>query len=166
MEQLIGSNFALWNSSFFAKPPINGFETPWHQDGQYWPINPLATCTVWLAIDDANENNGCLRFIEGSHKNKKLKTHIRNDNERLTLHQELQIDKLDHPKTVNLILKRGQISLHDVYMVHGSKENKSVYPRRAITMRFMPLSSKFDHSFIFDSKKKFKISKIYPARTS
>ena len=53
VEQLIGPNFALWNSSFFAKPAINGHATPWHQDGQYWPIRPLATCTVWLAIDDA-----------------------------------------------------------------------------------------------------------------
>ena len=58
VEQLLGRKFALWNSSFFAKPANNGFETPWHQDGQYWPINPLATCTVWLAIDDATEENG------------------------------------------------------------------------------------------------------------
>ena len=65
--QLIGNNFALWNSSFFAKPAYNGHATPWHQDGQYWPIRPLATCTVWLAVDDANEENGCLKFIKGSH---------------------------------------------------------------------------------------------------
>ena len=55
VEQIIGNNFALWNSSFFAKPALNGHATPWHQDGQYWPIRPLATCTVWLAIDDATE---------------------------------------------------------------------------------------------------------------
>ena len=47
VEQILGSDFALWNSSFFAKPAINGHATPWHQDGQYWPIRPLATCTVW-----------------------------------------------------------------------------------------------------------------------
>ena len=46
VKQLLGNDFALWNSSFFAKPARNGFETPWHQDGQYWPIAPLATCTV------------------------------------------------------------------------------------------------------------------------
>ena len=76
VEQILGSDFALWNSSFFAKPAINGHATPWHQDGQYWPIRPLATCTVWLAIDDANVENGCLRFIKGSHKEKKLRSHI------------------------------------------------------------------------------------------
>ena len=164
VEQLIGNHFALWNSSFFAKPAYNGFETPWHQDGQYWPISPLATCTVWLAIDDANEENGCLRFIKGSHKDKKLKQHSRNNKTNLTLHQELSKEELDETKKVSLILKRGQISLHDVYMVHGSKENKSPKSRRAMTMRFMPLTSKFNHDFVFDSDPKFKIDKIYPVR--
>ena len=164
VEQLIGNHFALWNSSFFAKPAYNGFETPWHQDGQYWPISPLATCTVWLAIDDANEENGCLRFIKGSHKDKKLKQHSRNNKTNLTLHQELSKEEFDESKKVSLILKRGQISLHDVYMVHGSKENKSPKSRRAMTMRFMPLTSKFNHDFVFDSDPKFKINKIYPIR--
>ena len=164
VEQLIGNHFALWNSSFFAKPAYNGFETPWHQDGQYWPISPLATCTVWLAIDNANEENGCLRFIKGSHKDKKLKQHSRNSKTNLTLHQELNKEELDESKKVSLILKRGQISLHDVYMVHGSKENKSPKSRRAMTMRFMPLTSKFNHDFVFDSDPKFKINKIYPIR--
>ena len=164
VEQLIGNHFALWNSSFFAKPAYNGFETPWHQDGQYWPISPLATCTVWLAIDDANEENGCLRFIKGSHKDKKLKQHSRNNKTNLTLHQELSKEELDESKKVSLILQRGQISLHDVYMVHGSKENKSPKSRRAMTMRFMPLTSKFNHDFVFDSDPKFKINKIYPIR--
>ena len=165
VEQLIGSDFALWNSSFFAKPPINGHATPWHQDGQYWPIKPLATCTVWLAIDDATEENGCMRFIKGSHKDKKLKDHSRNNKENLTLHQELDKNEYDISQSVNLLLKRGQISLHDVYMIHGSKGNNSPKSRRAMTMRFMPLSSKFDHQFIFDSKPSFKINKIYPVRS-
>lgn len=46
VAQLIGEDFALWNSSFFAKPARVGTKTPWHQDGEYWPIRPLATCTV------------------------------------------------------------------------------------------------------------------------
>ena len=80
------------------------------------------------------------------------------------MHQELNKEELDDKNIVNLILKRGQISLHDVYMVHGSKENKSPKSRRAMTMRFMPLTSKFNHDFVFDSDPKFKIDKIYPVR--
>ena len=64
-----------------------------------------------------------------------------------------------------MLLKRVQISLHDVYMVHGSKEDNSPNSRWAMTMRFMPLSSEFDHQLIFDSKPSFKIIKIYPVRS-
>jgi len=163
IEQLIGKNFALWNSSFFAKPAFNGQATPWHQDGQYWPIRPLATCSVWLAIDDATSENGCLKFIKGSHKIKKLKKHKINTSEKLTLNQELLKSEYIEEKSVNLILKRGQISLHDVYMVHGSEENKSSNSRRAMTMRFMPTTSVFDHRFVFNTRD-FSITKIYQAR--
>jgi ectoine hydroxylase-related dioxygenase (phytanoyl-CoA dioxygenase family) len=152
IEQLIGPNFALWNSSFFAKPAINGHATPWHQDGQYWPIRPLATCTVWLAIDDATIENGCLRFIKGSHIDQKLKAHNINNDKNLTLNQELVKEEYDEKKAVNLILKRGQISLHDVYLVHGSEANNSPKARRAITMRFMPTSSLFDHKLARDNQ--------------
>ena len=163
IEQLIGKNFALWNSSFFAKPALNGYATPWHQDGQYWPIRPLATCSVWLAIDDATSKNGCLKFIKGSHKDKKLKKHKINKSEKLTLNQELLKSEYIEKNSVDLILKRGQVSLHDVYMVHGSEENKSPKSRRAMTMRFMPTTSIFDHRFVFNTRD-FSITKIYQAR--
>ena len=171
VEQILGSDFALWNSSFFAKPAINGHATPWHQDGQYWPIRPLATCTVWLAIDDANVENGCLRFIRGSHKEKKIKNHNINDDKNLTLNQELDESEYNEKDAVNLILKRGQISLHDVYLVHGSEANNSSMARRAITMRFMPTSSVFDHQMVRDKKlfsklnaSKYQDRKIYHMR--
>ena len=171
VEQLIGPNFALWNSSFFAKPAINGHATPWHQDGQYWPIRPLATCTVWLAIDDATIENGCLRFIKGSHIDQKLKAHNINNDKNLTLNQELVKEEYDEKKAVNLILKRGQISLHDVYLVHGSEANNSPKARRAITTRFMPTSSLFDHKLARDNQlfsklnvNKYSDRKVFHAR--
>ena len=73
--QLIGPDIALWNMSFFAKPPFNGRATPWHQDGQYWPIRPLATCSVWVAVDDSARDNGCVRVIGGSHRERRLLHH-------------------------------------------------------------------------------------------
>ena len=152
VSQLIGPNFALWNSSFFAKPAIDGHATPWHQDGQYWPIRPLATCTVWLAIDDSTPENGCLKFIKGSHVDQRLKSHNLNNNENLTLNQELAKEEFDETEAVDLVLKRGQISLHDVYLVHGSEANNSPKARRAITMRFMPTTSVFDHQMVKDKK--------------
>jgi len=144
VEQVLGSHFALWNSSFFAKPAVNGKATPWHQDGEYWPIRPIATCTVWIAIDDATTDNGCLKLIPGSHKKEVLLKHETNPNPNLTLNQELLSSEFDESKTVNLILEAGQMSLHDVRIVHGSEENMSAQPRRGMTLRYMPLTSVFD----------------------
>ena len=131
----------------------------------------MATCTVWLAIDDATVENGCLRFIKGSHIDQKLKSHNINNDKNLTLNQELMKEEYDENKAVNLILKRGQISLHDVYLVHGSEANNSPNARRAITMRFMPTSSKYDHQLAKDEKlfsklnaNKFSDRKIYHMR--
>ena len=144
VQQLIGSDFALWNSSFFAKPALNGQATPWHQDGEYWPIRPLATCTVWMAIDTATVDNGCLRLIPGSHKRQVLRQHRINSDPNLTLNQELLPNEYSEKEAIDLILEAGQISLHDIYMVHGSMENRSSYSRRGMTLRYMPTTSIFD----------------------
>ena len=51
VKQLLGKDIILWGSSLFCKKENNGKETPWHQDGEYWPIKPLESVTVWLSID-------------------------------------------------------------------------------------------------------------------
>ncbi|MFT6580554.1 MAG: ectoine hydroxylase-related dioxygenase (phytanoyl-CoA dioxygenase family) [Alphaproteobacteria bacterium] len=142
--QVIGPDFALWNSSFFAKPAQTGRRTPWHQDGEYWPVRPLATCTVWMAIDAATVENGCLRVIKGSHKDRRLRPHDTYVGDDVTLNQQLRADEYDESQAVDLVLEAGQISLHDIYLLHGSEANTSVNPRRGMTLRYMPTSSVFD----------------------
>ena len=146
VEQVLGSDFALWNSSFFAKPAHNGRETPWHQDGEYWPIRPIATCTVWMAIDDATVENGCLRYIPGSHKDRQLKPHATNPDPNFTLNQELDPACYNEADAVDLLLEAGQMALHDVFILHGSKANRSARARRGMTLRYMPLTSVFDRA--------------------
>lgn len=132
--------------SFFAKPAETGREVPMHQDAPYWCLNPLATCTVWLAVDRSDEENGCLRLIPGSHKlREKVPHHTEKDPERVKkLALTIEVDQVDESKAVNLVLEPGQISLHDIFMVHGSKPNTSNRPRRGMTMRFFPTTSTFE----------------------
>ncbi len=144
VEQLIGPDIALWNMSFFAKPARNGKKTPYHQDGEYWPIRPLATCTVWIAVDDATVENGCMRFIPSSHKDRRLMAHDRKNDPNYTLQQELRPDEYDDDDAVDLVLEAGRISLHDVYLAHGSEVNTSAKPRRGMTLRLMPTTSVFN----------------------
>jgi hypothetical protein len=146
VEQVLGPDFALWNSSFFAKPARDGKRTPWHQDGEYWPIRPIATCTVWIAVDDSTPENGCLRVIRGSHRAARLLKHTTNNGPGLALNQELLASEYDENDAVDLILKAGQVSLHDVFLAHGSEANYSDKPRRGMTLRFMPTTSLFDRN--------------------
>jgi ectoine hydroxylase-related dioxygenase (phytanoyl-CoA dioxygenase family) len=157
VEQLIGPDVALWNSSFFAKPAQKGRATPWHQDGEYWPIRPLATCTAWIAIDDSTPENGCLRVLKGSHKDKSLRPHNTNPDPNFTLNQELPLTEDDKACAVDIVLEAGQFSLHDVFLVHASESNTSENPRRGMTLRFMPTSSVFDRTLATEQHEKIGI---------
>lgn len=148
VSQLIGPDIGLWNMSFFAKPAGIGREVPMHQDAPYWCLNPLATCTVWLALDRSDEENGCLRVIPGSHKSQAKIHHTTMEDPENKLALKMAIDKesFDESQAVNMVLEPGQISLHDLFLVHGSKPNFSGRPRRGMTMRFFPTTSTFERS--------------------
>ena len=144
VEQLIGPDIIVWGSALFCKSPIGGKATPWHQDGKYWPIRPLATVTVWIAIDPSTPENGCLRVIPGSHSAQKLHAHGINNSDTVVLNQELDLSCLSNAEPRDVILKSGMFSVHDVYMVHGAEPNNSGKRRGGLTFRYMPASSHFD----------------------
>lgn len=143
VSQLIGPDVILWGCQSFCKPPGDGMEVPMHQDGHYWPIRPLATCTVWIAIDDSVVENGCLQVIPGSHREQKLYAHLKEDRDDLVLNQRVADGAFDDNDVVDVVLEAGQMSLHDVYMIHGSNPNRSTRRRAGLAIRYMPGSSLF-----------------------
>jgi len=148
VESILGPDIILWGCHAFCKPAGDGMEVPWHQDGQYWPIRPLANCTVWIAVDDSIKANGCLRVIRGSHRHQRLLTHHRDTRERLTLTEAVDVKHVDEDEIVNIELEAGQMSMHDVYMIHGSAENRSTQRRAGIAIRYMPATSVFERKVI------------------
>ncbi len=143
---VIGDDVILWGCHIFCKPAGHGYETPWHQDGHYWPIRPLANCTVWLALEPSTRANGCLRVIPRSHQGKVLHAHLHEDRSDLTLNQRLAAGTFDEGNAVDLELEPGQMSLHDIHMIHGAAANTSVLRRTGVALRYMPASSHFDRS--------------------
>ena len=141
---LIGGHVALWGCHVFCKPAVEGYETPWHQDGHYWPIRPLATCTVWVALEPSTVHNGCLRVIPGSHRARTLGEHLHEDRSDLTLNQRMADAAFDPAQAVDLELQPGQMSMHDVYMIHGAEPNRSAQRRTGVALRYFPTSSHFD----------------------
>lgn len=141
VEQLIGPDIILWGSQLFCKPAGHGLAVPWHQDGQYWPIDPLATVTVRIAIEDSLPENGCMRYIPGSHKSRDVVAHEYVDGPDVAIRQ--QVADLDESQAKDDVLQAGQISIHDVYLVHGSSENRSNKRRSDYAIRYMPASSRY-----------------------
>jgi len=152
VEQVLGPDVVLWISRVLCKPPRNGREVPWHQDGEYWPMRPLATCSVWIAIDPVSVVNGCMRFIPGSHKRQELYRHHQSDRKNLVLNLELDRDQFDESAAVNVELEPGAMSLHDVRMIHGSLANTSGQRRAALILRYMPATSYYDRSLVAQRK--------------
>ena len=146
VEQLIGPDIILWGSQVFCKPARCGREVPWHQDGQYWPIRPLATCSVWIALDDVDAENGCMRYIPGSHAGQRVYRHRVSDRQGIVLNQELDAPEVDLARARDDCLRAGEFSLHDVYLVHGSAANRSPRRRAGFVIRYMPATSLFDRS--------------------
>ena len=66
-ESLIGSNIQLFHDQALYKPARHGGEVPWHQDNGYWRCTPSNLVSIWMALDDADEENGCMNVIPGSH---------------------------------------------------------------------------------------------------
>jgi hypothetical protein len=95
VEQILGPDVVLWITRVLCKPALNGREVPWHQDGEYWPMRPLATCSVWIAVDPVSTVNGCMRFIPGSHKREQLYRHHQANRDNLVLNLELDRDQFD-----------------------------------------------------------------------
>jgi len=141
---VIGEDVMLWGCHVFCKPAAEGYETPWHQDGHYWPIRPLANCTVWVALEESTVENGCLRVIPRSHRGSVLHPHLHEDRDDLTLNQRMAAGSFDEAQAVDLELQPGQMSLHDVYMIHGAKANTSDKRRTGVALRYMPATSVFE----------------------
>ncbi|MBX9965162.1 MAG: phytanoyl-CoA dioxygenase family protein [Burkholderiales bacterium] len=152
VEQVLGPDLILWITRVLCKPPAVGREVPWHQDGEYWPMRPLATASVWIAIDPVSPTNGCMRFIPGSHRRQELYRHHVTDRKNLVLNLELDADQFDETTAVNVELEPGQMSIHDVRLIHGSLANTSGERRAALIMRYMPATSHYDRTLVRQRK--------------
>ena len=124
VESIIGKDILVGGTTLFIKDPDKKGFVSWHQDAKYIGFEPYNWVTAWLAITDANEENGCMRMWSGSHK-AKIKDHRDTYNENNLLTRGQTVQNVPIEKTTPNILKAGQLSLHHPMIVHGSGPNKS-----------------------------------------
>ena len=143
-EAFIGPDLALFASHYIAKRPYDGQEVLWHQDGSYWPLEPMDVVTLWLAADDSDTENGCMRALPGTQHERLLSY------EELEQHRDdlnvlgsgMSPDLIDASQAVDLILKAGDVSVHHPNVIHGSNANTSARWRRGLTIRYIPASTR------------------------
>ena len=130
-EQLLGGPVRLWHDQIFVKPARDGAVVAWHQDYSYWTrTKPMAHLTCWIGLDDSTEDNGCVRYVPGSHKWHLLpRHHLSSDMH--AVFEYLTDEQRAAFNPVASVLKAGEASFHHPLMLHGSYENTSGTPRRA-----------------------------------
>lgn len=140
-EQFIGPNIALFASHYIAKPPRDGQPVLWHQDGSYWPLDPMEVVTLWLAVDDATPENGCMRVIPRTQQ-MNLQEMKRRTDVASVLSSSIDESFVDEAQAVDIILKAGDVSIHHPNLIHGSNANVSDRWRRGLTIRYIPTTTR------------------------
>jgi ectoine hydroxylase-related dioxygenase (phytanoyl-CoA dioxygenase family) len=132
-RQLLGPDVVATGNHAILKPARIGGETPWHQDEAYWdPRFSHRAVSVWLALQPTTCENGCTRFVPGSHRWPVLPHElISADSHGLRLREPLA-----DATEVACELPAGGAAIHDGRTVHGAGPNLSAEPRRALVFGF------------------------------
>lgn len=117
-----------WNQSVF-KQPEGKREFPWHQDDGYTAVTPSPYLTLWLALNDATTENGCISVLPGSHK-RGLVAHRPSD-VGLVCH-----DADDPDQGVPVPVKAGSLAVFQSLTMHKSGANVSSGTRKAYIVQF------------------------------
>jgi len=122
VEAILGPNLLIWATELFAKHPGDAnVSIGWHRDRPYMGFDPATTLTAWVALSDSTRANGCMRAVPGASR----------------FGGELRPTQAPTENVVDVILRRGEMSLHDVEILHGSAPNLSSDKRVGFAIRYV-----------------------------
>lgn len=142
--QFIGPDVAMFAAHYIAKKPYKGQAVQWHQDGSYWPLEPMEVTTLWVAGTDSSVDNGCMRVLPGTQHNRLLKRSemVDLDPEKYVLNVGIRPQDIDDKDAVDIELNAGDVSIHNPTIVHGSNANTANRWRVGLTLRYIPTTTK------------------------
>jgi phytanoyl-CoA hydroxylase len=130
MSQLLGPNVELHHTTLHCKPPETGMPFPLHQDSPFYRHEGPGFIDAIVHLDDTNDENGCLRFVPGSHKNGHLE-HIQDN-----CSPHLPTDEWRLENTVPVPAKAGDVVAFSYFTVHGSYINQTDRWRRLVRVGY------------------------------
>lgn len=126
------TDISIFRAMVMNKPANRGTTLPWHQDGgEVWGLDRDPLVTIWLALDDATAENGCMEVVPGSHR-LGLVTNFGS-----TLSAENASRYCEPSRARSLPVARGEMFLLHNWLIHRSGINRTDQPRRAFTTCLM-----------------------------
>ena len=140
-SQLSGAEgIRIWHDQALIKRPWAN-PTAWHLDTPFWSFSDRRAISIWIALDDATLENGCLYFIPGSHKLTGF--------DKITIGRNMDgvfdiYPQFRNYKPVAAPMKAGSCSFHNGLTIHGANANMTNGFRRAMTCAYMPEGNTFN----------------------
>lgn len=147
-ESLLNDRVVGKNLQYFNKPPGVGQPTPPHQDGYYFKLDPPAALTMWLALDEVDEENGCVRYVQGSHR-RGMRPHARTNilgfSQGITDYGQAD----DAANEIAVPAKPGDLLAHHALTIHRADGNRSATrSRRSLGFIYYAASAREDTASI------------------
>ena len=138
VESILGDDILVYGTLVFAKQPHDLRYASWHQDSFYSGLHLTPSTTAWIALTPSHQQNGCMRVIPGSHKLGAMDhENVADDPHMLNRRGERIKMDVDESQAVDVVLRPGEISLHESTLVHGSTPNSSDEARIGFIVRFV-----------------------------
>lgn len=141
VETIAGPDILVWDSTLFTKEAGGKEHLTWHQDLRYWGLEPGdQVVTAWIALSPSTRKSGCMRVVP-SDRRPDLLPHKDTYTENNLLSRGQVVDaEVKDEDVIDIVLAPGEMSLHDVYIIHGSEPNLSDDRRLGFGVRYFPTS--------------------------
>ncbi len=135
VSEVLGDDVLCWASNFFTKEANDPAYVSWHQDSTYWGLSGPEVCTAWIALSPSTVASGCMRVVPGTHAEQIGHTDTHAEGNMLSRGQVVQAE-VDDDAAVDVLLEPGEMSLHHVRLIHGSRANTSNDRRIGYAIRY------------------------------
>jgi ectoine hydroxylase-related dioxygenase (phytanoyl-CoA dioxygenase family) len=147
--QLMGAEEAvLFQELIVWKHPMTTRQVEWHQDYSYWPLDRPRGITIWLALDPADEENGCIRYISGSHRWGECRPTVYTLDSAYGQEGELPPLRIEEESATadSVSCSAGHAIAHHPLVCHMSRTNRSERHRRAWSLTWLDPSTRWQPS--------------------
>jgi non-haem Fe2+, alpha-ketoglutarate-dependent halogenase len=138
IEDVIGPDILVFQSTFFIKEPGTPAFTAWHQDATYFGLEPHEHVTAWVALSEASRKAGCMDVLS-SHGSPRQRHHAAARLEHsLNGAGQVIVEPLDESEAVAMELRAGELSLHHTLCPHRSAPNRAAHRRVGLGISYIP----------------------------